>query len=183
MKLKQPRLKTLFIIALFVWLMVGTLSLVVHIVTFINEHEFRSPLILQSPFYKEDIKSPVVEKEASESAGIVKHSSTTEKEQEEVVLLGEHTEITAIADKIFTLESSRGKNDGCRDKGLYNGYGYAQSTFMWKCYETRDEVLGHVLSWIQDKLNKGFRTPELLCYYNEGIKKNDCPYYQKYLSL
>jgi hypothetical protein len=94
-----------------------------------------------------------------------------------------HYEIGDIVDGIFTLESSRGKNDGCRDKGLYNGYGYMQSSFHWMCYATQEEVVNLVIDWVEDKRDKGFDTAELLCYYNRGIKESDCPYYRNFLTL
>lgn len=94
-----------------------------------------------------------------------------------------HYEVSDIVDKIFTLESSRGVNDGCRDKGLYNGYGFMQSTFYWNCYSNQEEVVNLVTNWVQDKRDKGFSTAEIYCYYNVGIKENDCPYYRNAISL
>ena len=88
----------------------------------------------------------------------------------------EAVNMESLLNAIYRQESSSGKNDSCMAKGRYNGYGYAQSKFSWKCYETREEVRGHVSEWIQDKLSKGYTLGELLCYYNEGVRKSECPY-------
>jgi hypothetical protein len=65
---------------------ISTLALlgIATIYDFIVGHEWRSPIILQSPYYKEDIKSPLVE--ATQSARIVGYTFAEEKEQEEAVL-------------------------------------------------------------------------------------------------
>jgi len=74
-------------------------------------------------------------------------------------------------------------NDGCLAKGLINGYGLAQHTSNWMCYNTHEEVRGLVRAWFQKRWDAGFTLPESLCYYNRGLKINDCPYYRKYMSL
>lgn len=94
-----------------------------------------------------------------------------------------HYEVSEIVDKIFTLESSRGRQDGCRNQGLYNGYGFRQNTFEHVCYGTQEEVVNLVTNWVTDKRDKGFSTAEIYCYYNLGIKENDCPYYRNAISL
>jgi len=88
-----------------------------------------------------------------------------------------------MADKIRILESSGGKNDSCLSKGLINGYGFRQSTFDWKCYNSHAEVRTEVENWIKDKIAKGYDEPTMLCFYNRGIKTGDCPYYNKYKTL
>jgi hypothetical protein len=91
---------------------------------------------------------------------------------------------TEIADKIYTLESSGGKNDWCQKNGQgFNGYGFAQNKGTWMCYDTQDEVEQLVLNWINDRKREGMSEAELVCYYNTGIKQSNCPYYQKYLSI
>ncbi len=84
--------------------------------------------------------------------------------------------LESILNAIYRQESSSGKNDSCMAKGRFNGYGYAQSKFSWRCYETREEVRGYVSEWVQDKQAKGYTLDELLCYYNEGLRKPSCPY-------
>jgi len=89
---------------------------------------------------------------------------------------------TAILPKIHILESSGGKNDSCKNKGLVNGYGYMQSTFHWRCYKTKAEVEAEVEKWfaknLQDKT-----LAESLCYYNKGIVTEDCEYARKFAKL
>ena len=95
----------------------------------------------------------------------------------------EAVNMESLLNAIFRQESSSGKNDSCRAKGKYNGYGYGQSKFSWLCFDTPEEVRQHVKNWIEDKQAKGFTLEELLCYYNEGIKKNQCTYATKVKSF
>lgn len=85
--------------------------------------------------------------------------------------------------KIYGLESTWGKNDGCRKMGKYNGFGFRQNSRENVCYETFEEVVALVHKWVADKTEKGMTLGSLLCYYNEGLVKDDCPYYRKFLSL
>jgi hypothetical protein len=91
--------------------------------------------------------------------------------------------INEIVGKVYRLESSAGKNDSCRNKGLYNGYGYAQHKASWNCYETPEEVRGYVEAWFKEKLNAGYTVEESLCYYNVGIKQSNCEYVNKFNTL
>lgn len=100
--------------------------------------------------------------------------------------------IEGVADKVFILESSGGKNDSCRDKGLYNGYGYGQSKHSWLCFKTQAEARAKVTAWFERELKKR-ELSEALCGYNLGFKSEnlkDCmsqsaeyPYYRNYLAL
>lgn len=91
--------------------------------------------------------------------------------------------VQEIVRKIYQLESSSGKNDSCRAKGKFNGYGYAQSIHTWNCYESHEQVKELVTAWVIDKQNKGYTLNELLCYYNIGIKTNSCIYVNKFNSI
>lgn len=102
--------------------------------------------------------------------------------EEEVLLPSPNEEIKEIVSKVYRLESSGGKNDSCRKIGKWNGYGYAQNTRSWNCYDSQDEVKGLVENWFEKNLEDK-TTAEALCYYNEGKIKSDCGYYQKYLKL
>lgn len=90
--------------------------------------------------------------------------------------------VANVVAKVFQLESSSGKHDSCRSKGLYNGYGYAQNNNSWACYERQSEVTALVTRWFEKHISSdGLITS--LCYYNTGRKTADCPYYKKYLNL
>jgi hypothetical protein len=82
-----------------------------------------------------------------------------------------------LADRIYLLESSRGKNDQkCERIGKHNGYGFMQGVNRNFCLESDDEVRKLVIKWIKDKKEKGFSDKELLCYYNKGIVTESCGY-------
>ena len=87
-------------------------------------------------------------------------------------------------DKIYTLESSNGKNDSCaaNNKGV-NGFGYRQNAHENICFNAHETVRALVIDWVTDKLNAQWSVSSLLCYYNQGRRVNDCPYYQNYLKL
>jgi hypothetical protein len=101
---------------------------------------------------------------------------------EDVICEGENPAVSEIVAKVYRLESSAGKNDSCKKNGKYNGYGYAQNSFSWICYDTQEEVKGLVTDWFNKNL-KDKSVSEALCFYNEGIVKSDCAYYQRYLEL
>lgn len=90
-----------------------------------------------------------------------------------------HKDIVA---KIYTLESSQGTQDGCKDQGKVNGFGYRQNDFEWICFDTFAEVVQHVDNWFDTQLQSK-NLAEALCYYNTGKVEENCKYYQKFLSL
>ena len=85
--------------------------------------------------------------------------------------------------KIYGLESSYGKNDGCKRTGKFNGFGYGQHKSGWQCFDSFDEVVAKVHAWIEAKQLAGYTVPEILCMYNQGIRVSDCQYYQHYLTM
>ena len=85
--------------------------------------------------------------------------------------------------RIYGLESSYGRNDGCKKQGKYNGFGYAQHKSNWHCFETFEQASAAVHKWVEDKQKKGLNIAEILCLYNEGRIRNDCKYYQNYLVM
>lgn len=90
----------------------------------------------------------------------------------------------SIVKKIYALESSQGLNDGCKTKGLFNGFGFMQQDDHdpWMCFASLKEVAEKVDSWLETQLS--IKTlPQALCYYQSGTPSNDCKYYQKFLAL
>jgi ATP-dependent Clp protease ATP-binding subunit ClpA len=105
------------------------------------------------------------------------HADTEIPKEKPVEVASPDSEVEKIADTIFTLESSKGVNDGCVRKGLgFNGYGFRQNSREWKCFESRDEVRDLVNDWIKDKQKKGMATDEMLCWYNTGLHTSSCWY-------
>jgi hypothetical protein len=92
--------------------------------------------------------------------------------------------LSEISDKIYQLESSGGRNDGCRRIGLYNGYGFRQNKKEWKCFKSHGVARELVIDWLNYHLNKEHLTiSQALCHYNQGSVTNDCGYHRKYLRL
>jgi hypothetical protein len=106
--------------------------------------------------------------------------AATEAPVEESVAVEEAPKIDEgvedVADIIFALESSEGKNDGCRRYGKWNGYGFRQNSAEWACFGSREEVRGYVVDWIKDKQSRGMTTDEMLCFYNTGVASSSCWY-------
>lgn len=129
---------------------------------FYETHDFRSPVLFQNPFpskYKRVLLSP-----KNKIPG-----KTT------YVNLGD------IADKIYTLESSRGKHVNC-PSGTYNGYGWRQNSSEWICYQSQEEVREQVIAWLSKTLSK-HTLEETLCIYNRGINESGCTYAMNFKSL
>lgn len=88
-----------------------------------------------------------------------------------------------LADRIFQLESSSGRNDGCKREGLVNGYGYRQNSRSRKCYDNQTEVRNIVIGWFKKHLESGMDLATTVCYYNTGYKINTCNYYNNYINI
>lgn len=88
-----------------------------------------------------------------------------------------------LSEKIFALESSRGKNDYCKTIGKVNGYGYRQNAKERVCFNFQEEVRGYVIDWIKEHREEGMSDAELLCHYNQGTVSESCDYYQKSLLI
>jgi hypothetical protein len=84
--------------------------------------------------------------------------------------------------KVYRLESSAGKNDKCKEKGKFNGFGYGQNTFVWNCFDSLEIVAKKVSKWFEKHLfDKTIE--EALCYYNIGKITKTCTYLEKYNEL
>ena len=177
-----------FLSALIVIAVFGLLAL---INSFFNKHyfTFQTPIIIQSPILLHQRETEV----ASEIVEIAKAIEPTPTPDPWYYLPTDRTitnrEIAQADNKyilwsVYRLESSRGKNDGCKNSGKFNGYGYGQSTFSWNCFDTFEEVTRLVDKWFNTRKAEGYTLSEAVCYYNTGIKQqSDCDYLTKFNSL
>ena len=102
-----------------------------------------------------------------------KPSPTPEpKTEREIVESYEHSDIVW---KVYQLESGRGKYDGCRDSGKFNGFGFMQHERNWRCFDSFESVVKQVSRWFEVRLSE-HTLKESLCYYNRGILTEDCKY-------
>jgi len=76
--------------------------------------------------------------------------------------------------KIYKAESSSGKNDSCRKKGKFNGYGYAPGS----CYDSFEEITSIVDDWLIENIEQ-YGVERSLCRYNTGKPIDDCDYLKK----
>ena len=93
--------------------------------------------------------------------------------------------LAPILKSIYFLESTAGKNDGCKEEGRFNGFGYAQSDSSWKCYSTFELVVEQVNDWFEERLStNGNNISEAVCYYNTGVPHQaTCEYGQNFMSV
>lgn len=94
--------------------------------------------------------------------------------------------------RIYTLESSQGKRDGCKKQGKVNGFGYRQNAREHVCFDYFEEVAYYVDIWLEEKL-KDHDLATALCGYNLGFQSENLPkcvaqdprypYWKNYLSL
>lgn len=155
---------------------------------FFSNYYLRSPIILQSPVmerYPKVSPTPKPQRKAGKSVVPVVVAKEEVKEpisDEERVKMAKNGDILW---KVYGLESTWGRNDGCRDQGRFNGFGYGQNGNVWNCFESFEEVVLKVDKWFSSRLSKnGGDMVEALCFYNLGQGNlSNCQYYQKFLSL
>lgn len=156
---------------------------------------WQSPIIIRTPVYVENRIAtekpqvqPVHQAEAAnitEVKGVTTDTPNITNVSEPRI---EQPSIANIVYSIYRLESSAGKNDSCRKKGLYNGYGFAPGT----CYKTEAEVRSLVTKWVTNRIDD-MPLNQLLCTYNLGPnseylkacmnQSSSYPYYKNYLEL
>jgi hypothetical protein len=82
---------------------------------------------------------------------------------------------------IYMLESTRGKNDGCKQDGQFGGFG-VMSLGKPACYDTFQLAVERASYWYE-KVRLGNTLDEALCIWNLGIKQPQCRYSQTYHTL
>lgn len=148
------------VFALIIWSSIAAYG----IWSFFDTYSIQSPIVVRSMLVPRHVNADIISPVGTRSA------------QLKAFNLG------AIADKIYTLESSGGKNDSCKNLGLVNGYGWRQNTFEWQCYSTHEEVRGYVIDWLTRHIKNG-DIESALCMYNRGIDEKSCTYSMNYLTL
>lgn len=93
--------------------------------------------------------------------------------------------IEEIVDKIFALESSKGKYNysKCEAIGEFNRYGFGiPGNGKYLCFE-KDKDTEAVKKWFADKIKTNQNINQLICKYNTGIESDSCSYLEKYYSI
>jgi len=86
--------------------------------------------------------------------------------------------------KVYGHESTWGKFDSCRNKRLFNGFGYAQHKSGYQCFSSLEEVASKVSRWFVKRLDiEGMTVSQALCYYNTGRFLDSCDYADYTLAL
>lgn len=106
-------------------------------------------------------------------------TTTTISPEHAYILTKHHPDILW---RMYGLESSFGRNDGCKASGEFNGFGFAQNTTTWNCYGSFTEVVDKVDAWLDTELAH-HTLAQSLCLYNQGIIENDCRYARNFMNL
>lgn len=130
---------------------------------------FRSEYGYQNPIIWRDV---VYRLETQPVAAVIVQKKLTEEE------VFAQYKLAPLLKTVYFLESTSGKNDSCKSEGKYNGYGYRQNTFEWKCFNSFEEVTEYVNAWYEERLKEnGNNIVEAVCYYNSGIAgQKSCKY-------
>ncbi len=118
---------------------------------------------------------PVLAKEAGASATL----------SEKDIILSKVHGVTLW--KIYMLESTRGKNDGCRNSGNgFGGFGVKDDKQKVVCYPDFKTAVDRAEYWlIQDGVDRN--TVKALCVWSNHLaeyeKTGTCSYYESYISL
>ena len=146
-----------------------------------NRVVFNSPIVIkiQAPIKVEKRKPVIIKKQV----GVVKKvvaSGNKEVSEYDIVMKQPHGKVLW---DIYMLESTRGKNDGCRLSGEgWGGFGVMVEGQVY-CYPSFEKAVERAEHWFSllepDKSLVG-----ALCAWNLGTKGLvNCDYYQSYLSL
>jgi len=138
---------------------------------------FQAPVVIELRNKKEALP---VKNKTSEVKPIIEVEAKQPETDLDIIAKQKHA---SILYKVYQLESSSGKNDLCKDKNKFNGYGYGQNSFVWNCFDSFEEVTIKVNNWFDKYLTKGYTLEESLCFYNTGIRQPMCNYSIQYNSI
>lgn len=77
---------------------------------------------------------------------------------------------------VYQLESQSGKEDSCKKKGQFNGFGLGRNSAQKWCFDTFQDAVTNADGWFTDKLSSGMSENQALCYWNTGIVSRSCWY-------
>lgn len=146
------------------------------VVFFVATYWFATNYRLQNPFVV-SLQPFVVKIEAESMLTPLAQA----KEPEPKILTDMETieqyKYSVIMKGMYRKESSAGKNDYCKEKGQFNGFGYRQNSRENKCYESFDEVTERVNEWLEVELTaRNNNVIQTLCWYNMGVETDSCDY-------
>lgn len=154
-----------------------------NITEFTNSHKIiRQPILrikIQWPYRIEAIDTKTATKSAVGSKNAVILAPTpVVRTDKEIIMANRHGEILY---KIWGLESSWGRNDGCRDEGKFGGFGVMSSGEV-VCYESFEKSVERADYWLT-KLGVDKDLDKALCQWNTGTAQSMCNYSIAYHNL
>lgn len=149
--------------------------------------EFRTPLIIKElKPQAQRLLSPIPDEKTQSSGVLGANLGTTYKTEYELVMSKPHGELLW---KIFNRESSLGKNDACRQRGVgFNGLGLGESDEYIRlhganCFATKEALWSRAEKAITD-FGVDRNEPKAVCRWKFGDTFNqpNCQYYQEVIS-
>lgn len=139
--------------------------------------KFQAPIRIESP--KAMIITPTSVPRPTNSVTLKNEPPMKPLSDKEIVMTQKHGDVLW---KIYALETSRGKNDICRNNGQgYGGYGVMSSGVV-VCYPTFIQATERAEYWLS-KNGVDTDLAMALCLWNVGIATRNCDYYKNYLTL
>ena len=140
---------------------------------------FHTPIVVKfhAPITIEE-RTPLLSPVATQSSVL----RTDVKAVEGTSIPDEESRTHYLYKHIHAKESNSGKapqglHTTCRAKGMANEWGYLPKPGY--CFPTFEQGVITVKTWIGKRINLGWSDAEILCYYNQGIKTNNCSYARK----
>ncbi len=165
-----------------IWMGVGIITFLYVYAYFWRNYYIQSP-IKDIKYQCFICKAGKLDKVATVSAQVVQEKTTIValkpiKTEKEIVMENEYGEDLW---KIYFLESSLGKNDGCRKEGKFGGFGVMSQGGV-VCYDSFQKAVDRAGYWWKQAL-EGNTKDEALCVWNLGKKMPMCSYSQTFMSL
>lgn len=142
--------------------------------TYLTSHSFewrtpfQNPLIIKPLNLKPQLNIPVQ-----------KAKPITQYTEKQIVMKSKYGPILW---KVYGLESTWGKNDYCRNRGLgYAGFGVLADGQI-VCYRSFSDAVARAEYWLLKNWDRK-SLAVTLCRWNTGKGSETCPYYESYLSL
>lgn len=163
----------------------------VALIWFLSIYDIRSPIILQSPIVRKQVKViekvKVIQVTATPTKTPAKPTPTPKlKTEKQYIDTKKHAETLW---RVYQIETQRGKTDYCRLTGQgFGGFGVKDGSDI-VCYDTFEKAVDRAEYWlIQNGIEKNL--VHGLCHYNLGGQVDDkgkevpymnCWYYQQFL--
>lgn len=157
--------------------MKNTLFLITAIVIIFSQT--RSKFIVH---YEPVMVKPIVAEDTSETpvykpvSGLTALEEVPDHTEWEIINKYEHKTLIAT---IYRGESSFGRNDVCRSRGGFNGFGFRENVSRLQtegpvCYDSFETLIKDVNDWLDQYVDQGWSYNKINCWYVRGYAVENC---------